>query len=187
MNNANQAAAQLQSFYTILDALIDDVTQNPIGRSISQDFINQILPYHRAAIDIAASLLEYTDYMPARDIAMQIISQQTDLITALQRIEEECAEQRSSRLQTQQYQQEVWMLLANILLEMVDAPTGQRIECNFINQMLPQQRGAVRLAQAALNRAICQPLVPLLQSAITAQQNTIRQLETLAAVSDCAE
>lgn len=183
----NPTEAQMLQFYAILDTLIDETTAPLPTNSITGDFIAAMLPYYRAAIDIAATLPEHSSHQPSRDIALDIISRQTRLIEALQQLPPECAAQPNTRTQSEQFRRTFLSELQTTLQELADVPFSRRTECNFIRQMLIYQRGATRLSQTALQRAICQQLTGILLAAAVDQQSTIRQLQTLSSVLKCAE
>ena len=64
-------------FYEILDEMIDGMTKAELTDSISHNFIVQMIPHHRAAIEMSHNILNYTTNIPLQDIALQIISEQT--------------------------------------------------------------------------------------------------------------
>ena len=47
-------------FYEILNQMIADMTNASLSCSLSSDFINQMIPHHRAAIHMSRNLLMYT-------------------------------------------------------------------------------------------------------------------------------
>ena len=64
-------------FYEILNQMIADMTNASLSCSLSSDFINQMIPHHRAAIHMSRNLLMYTTNIPLQNIAQNIIKEQT--------------------------------------------------------------------------------------------------------------
>ena len=63
----------LNRFYSILDRMIQDMTNARLGNSISVNFMTQMIPHHRAAIEMSQNLLQYTTNIPLQNIALQIV------------------------------------------------------------------------------------------------------------------
>ena len=59
----------LSCYYEILDCMIDKMTKAKTGCSISQNFINQMIPHHEAAIKMAENLLRYTTCIPLQNMS----------------------------------------------------------------------------------------------------------------------
>ena len=70
----------LMCFYEILNQMIADMTNASLSYSLSSDFINQMIPHHRAAIHMSRNLLMYTTNIPLQNIAQNIIKEQTQSI-----------------------------------------------------------------------------------------------------------
>ena len=51
-------------FYEILDKMIQGMTGAELTNSISHNFIVQMIPHHRAAIEMSKNLLLYTNFVP---------------------------------------------------------------------------------------------------------------------------
>ena len=70
MNTTESGAAEyLRRYREILDTMIDEMTNAQLGCSISQNFIMQMIPHHRAAIEMSRNLLEHSRFRPVRCIA----------------------------------------------------------------------------------------------------------------------
>ena len=59
-------------FYETLNQMIADMTNASLSCSLSSDFINQMIPHHRAAIHMSRNLLMYTTNIPLQNIAQNI-------------------------------------------------------------------------------------------------------------------
>ena len=73
MNTTESGAAEyLRRYREILDTMIDEMSNAQLGCSISQNFIMQMIPHHRAAIEMSRNLLEHSRFRPVRCIAENI-------------------------------------------------------------------------------------------------------------------
>lgn len=93
MNTTESGAAEyLRRYREILDTMIDEMTNAQLGCSISQNFIMQMIPHHRAAIEMSRNLLEHSRFRPVRCIAENIITSQTKSIENMQSALECCSQ-----------------------------------------------------------------------------------------------
>lgn len=74
---ANITKEYLDTFYCILDKMIQGMTEAELSDSISYNFIVQMIPHHRAAIEMSHNILNYTTNLSVQKIATNIISEQT--------------------------------------------------------------------------------------------------------------
>ncbi|WP_340004021.1 DUF305 domain-containing protein [Paenibacillus sp. FSL K6-0276] len=74
---SNVTQAYLNAYYTILKTMIRRMTSVPLSCSISDTFIQQMIPHHRAAIEMSRNILKYTTNLELQSIATNIISAQT--------------------------------------------------------------------------------------------------------------
>ena len=64
-------------FEDILEEMIADMTEAKLTGSLSHNFIVQMIPHHRAAIEMSRNVLQYTTCIPVQNIAQTIIREQT--------------------------------------------------------------------------------------------------------------
>ena len=79
-----QARQYLTQFYEILDKMICGMTGAELTDSISHNFIVQMIPHHRAAIEMSRNVLPLTGNCPLRRIAERIITEQTKSIADME-------------------------------------------------------------------------------------------------------
>ena len=70
---SNVARRYLDTFSVILDTMIRCMAEVKITDSISCNFIKQMIPHHRAAIDMSLNILRYTTDIEVQNIALNII------------------------------------------------------------------------------------------------------------------
>lgn len=78
-------------FYKILDEMIKGMTNAELTNSLSHNFIVQMIPHHRAAIEMSENLLQFTTFVPLQRIAQNIILEQTKSIENMQKALPHCA------------------------------------------------------------------------------------------------
>lgn len=165
--------------------MIYDMTNAPLTNSISHNFIVQMIPHHRAAIEMSRNLLQYTTFLPLQDIAEQIIEEQTQSIADMRRIERICSEQVNSDFQLRCYQQQMNRIKQIMFSAMGSACSANNINGNFMREMIPHHCGAVEMSTLTLENNICPQLHPILNSIITSQRRGIQQMNRLLRDTNC--
>ncbi|MCI8388685.1 MAG: DUF305 domain-containing protein [Clostridiales bacterium] len=182
-NNARRldrsAVKYLSRYYLILEDMIEGMTTAKLNDSISHNFIVQMIPHHRAAIEMSENLLKYSDFEPLRSIASGIIDEQTKSIADMERIIRRCTAMTNDELEIKQYQRRVNEIIRLMFSEMENAPQSNNINTDFMLEMIPHHRGAIRMSENALKYRICPDLKPILQAIISSQAKGIREMEGL--------
>lgn len=166
-------------FYEILDNMIEEMTSEKLTNSISHNFIVQMIPHHRAAIKMSQNILQYTTSLPLQKIAKNIISEQTRGIEAMQEILEVCGEQFNSKQDICLYQNGLNQITRTMYSQMRNACSTNRIDANFMREMIPHHQGAIRMSKNALHFSICPQLIPILNTIITSQEKGVREMMRL--------
>lgn len=183
MNNSSQLSNvtkdYLCTYYNILDEMIQGMTEAPLTDSISQNFIVQMIPHHRAAVEMSQNILKYTTNIPLQNIAAGIIIEQTKSIANMQEIQHFCARLGNCERDLQLYQRRTSQILQTMFDRMENARTTNNINANFICEMIPHHMGAVEMSKNTMQYDICQDLKPILDAIITSQERGIRQMQQL--------
>lgn len=166
-------------FYDILKDMIEGMTSARLTGSISHNFIVQMLPHHLAAIEMSKNVLEYTEIPELRKIALSIIDSQTKSIKDMLKVLPVCSTMYNLTNDVNLYQRRVNHIMSVMFSEMNNAYTDNNISADFIREMIPHHRGAVRMSENALSFSICHELVPILNSIITLQEQGIEEMEEL--------
>ncbi len=77
------------------------------------------------------------------------------------------------------YQRTVDEIMKIMFTDMKNACADNNISADFMREMIPHHRGAVRLSENALKYDICPELKPILQAIIKSQKRGIVQMEHL--------
>ncbi|MCM1102501.1 MAG: DUF305 domain-containing protein [Clostridium sp.] len=171
--------AYLRNYRRILERMIEGMTQARLGDSISANFIVQMIPHHRAAIEMSENLLANSCFTPLVQIAQNIICTQEQSIAQMERILRGCSRKTNCSDAVCRYQDQMDCILQTMFDEMKNARAGNNINMDFMREMIPHHEGAVRMAQTTLKYDICEALVPILQAIIKEQEEGIRKMERL--------
>lgn len=176
---SNVTKAYLERFYDILDKMIAGMQGAELTESISHNFIVQMIPHHRAAIEMSESLLKYTTFIPLQDIAEGIITEQKKSIQNMLEIEAECSKMLNSPRDVKLYTNAMERIMNNMFCKMQDARVDNNINADFMRQMIPHHKGAIQMSKTALQFGICPELKPILTAIIRSQEKGVRQMTQL--------
>lgn len=169
----------LERFYCILEEMITGMTGAEQTESISYDFIVQMIPHHQAAIEMSRNLLCYTTNLPLERLAEGIIQEQTESIAQMQAALSCCSQVCNCEQEQCLYRRRSEQILETMFSQMECAEECNCINHNFIREMIPHHRGAIRMSENALRFEICPELVPILDAIIRSQCQGVREMERL--------
>lgn len=169
----------LDTYERILQDMIRQMRKVTLTDSISHNFIIRMLPHHQAAIEMSQNLLQYTTNLPLQDIALHIISEQTQSIARMRDILRTCSALGNSRQDLHNYEQLLSSILQTMFSNMQHARFTNDINCNFMWEMIPHHQGAVAMARTTLQYPICPELKSVLQNIIVSQRQGILQMQQL--------
>ena len=159
--------------------MIENMTDTQPTNSISGSFIDQMIPHHMAAIEMSENLLKYTTHIPLQNIAHNIITSQKQSIEDMLRVRPCCQELNNTQTEVCCYQHKNVEVQQIMFREMKCACRDNNINGNFIREMIPHHKGAVRMAENALDYCLCPELIPILEAIISEQKRGIRELQML--------
>jgi len=169
----------INTFQRILSKMIKSMTEAELTESISHNFIVQMIPHHRAAIEMSKNILRYTTNIQIQNIALNIISEQTESIENMRKIKCDCMELTNSEQDICSYQKNVNQIMNTMFHNMENAYTSNQINLDFIYEMIPHHKGAIEMSNNALQYNICPQLKPILYAIINSQQKGIIQMRKL--------
>ncbi len=170
----------LDAYYRILDEMKRQMTSAPRTASISEDFITQMIPHHRAAVEMCENVLRYIASGPVSDLARTIIRQQTQGIAEMEAILCPCGAICNRTQEVCRYRRRNACVLNTMFLAMAHV-SGVGVEQNFLREMIPHHEGAVQMSENALGFCICQPLRPILRNIISTQEQEVGEMQRLLA------
>lgn len=176
---SNNTKTYMERYQRILYEMTEHMSSTVLTDSISGSFIIQMIPHHRAAIEMSENLLKYTTNIPLQNIAQSIISSQTESIEDMLLAYPKCQFVLNTQQDLCTYSSKNLKILNNMFHEMGSACTTNQIDCNFIREMIPHHRGAVLMSENALHYPLCPELVPILEAIISSQIKGIQQMQQL--------
>ncbi len=176
---SNVAKEYLSRFYCILDNMIKGMKEAELTESISGNFIAQMIPHHRAAIEMSENLLKYTTCIPLQKIAQQIIMEQTKSIEDMLTVESVCLKLQNDSCDVERYESKVDDIIDTMFCAMNNAPDTNQINANFMREMIPHHEGAIEMSRNALQYCICPQLVSILEAIIMSQEQGVAQMKQL--------
>ena len=171
----------LRRYREILDNMICGMTKASMTDSISHNFIVQMIPHHLAAIEMSYNILRCSQWAPVNEIAQGIITAQMESIGNMTAVLPCCSACRNHREDNCLYNRSYREITRTMFEKMRCARSSGNLDADFMREMIPHHRGAVRMSENALRFVICQELIPILDAIITSQKEGIRRMEGLLA------
>lgn len=169
----------LTCFHNILDQMVQQMNGAKLTNSISCNYIVQMIPHHKAAIEMSCNILQYTTLIPLQEIALSIIKEQTKSIETMEAIRSRCQMFRNQQQKIELFLCHCRQITQTMFEDMRNACSTNDINADFIREMIPHHRGAIQMSRNALQFPVCQELKPVIQSILVSQQNGIREMECL--------
>ncbi len=176
---SNVTKEYLNTYHCILEDMIKGMTEAELNGSISRNFMVQMIPHHRAAVEMSHNLLRYTTNIPLQNIAEGIISEQTKSIENMLDILESCSKKINPDRDVYLYQRRVDRIMEVMFSAMENSRTNNNINGDFIREMIPHHRGAVQMGENVLQYEICPELKPIVYAIISSQRKGITEMEGL--------
>ncbi|MNO46592.1 hypothetical protein D3C76_368800 [compost metagenome] len=142
--------AYLNTYYTALHTMIRRMTRVPLLCSISDTFIQQMIPHHLAA---------------------------NKSISNVQAIQCTCRILTNTGFERAEYMKRFEKIAQTMFAAMGAATVTNGVNANFVREMIPHHEGAVRMSNHVLQFKICPELKPILYAIITTQCEGIKQIK----------
>lgn len=180
MNCLNDITREyLARYCEILDDMICGMASARLTESISHNFIVQMIPHHEAAIQMSENILRYTTLEPLQRIAQNIITMQTESIASMEAVLEDCGKRVNTRRDLRLYRIRYQNITQTMFCRMKNAEATNKIDADFMREMIPHHEGAVQMSENALRYPICPQLTPILNAIITSQKQGIEEMQQL--------
>lgn len=172
-------------FYQILDEMIQSMTTAGLTQSISHNFIVQMIPHRRAAIQMSQNILRFHPSQPVQRFAQRVIDQQTREIAQMEAALPAGSQLANPTADLRLCQRRMDLIYREMYAKMGSAPENNARAAVFLQQIIPHHQGAVRMAENALKYDVCTELVPLLRTIAVRQRQDIAQMRSLLRASRC--
>ena len=114
-------------YYQILDEMIQGITTAKLTRSLSHNFIVQMIPHHQAAVRMCRNLLQYSDDGAVRRLAQRITDQQTQGLQAMEGLLADCGQPANPQMDLRLCHRRTELILRELFSQMGSAPEGNQI------------------------------------------------------------
>ncbi|KOS71519.1 hypothetical protein AEA09_00480 [Lysinibacillus contaminans] len=183
---SNVTLVYLEEYERILQKMMHEMTCITITCSISDNFIKQMIPLHKATIEMSENVLRFTTNLDVQNLAICIIKEEKESIENLKALQNRCCFFHNSNYEVYEYMCSFKEIAEVMFYEMCSAPISNSVNVNFLCEMISHHQGAMRLALNVLRFCICQELIPILQCMIQTQCEQIElMLKLLEGLSDC--
>lgn len=179
------AEEYLQVYYNILDEMMRGMTDVCLTDSISYNFIVQMIPHHEAAIRMSRNILTYTQNGSLRDIASGIVTEQTQSIEDMRRAMSCCETYQNGQECLCSFQNGMNRIMRAMFRRMQNACATNRLNCNFMWEMIPHHQGAIEMSSLTLQYDICPELIPILEAIFVSQKKGVCQMRQLLCKLEC--
>lgn len=169
----------LACFYNILENMICGMSRAALTESVSNNFITQMIPHHKAAVDMSKNLLLFSNDIPLQEIALNIIKEQTKSMRDMENILCFCSGLCNSCEDASAFQQQMDVIMQTMFYAMKHAAPGPNVNVAFMREMIPHHEGAAEMAKTALKYRICNELKPILDAIITSQEKEAAEMKSL--------
>lgn len=182
------AKAYLCRFYEILDELIEGMTQTAPTDSLPRNYILQTIPHCRAAIDMAENFLNGSDRpnnpncpdcLAVRQFAVRVCTVQARHLEAMRRALEACPPTPAPRGELCLYRSAFRRIAEQMFDAMQSAPATSDIAADFLRELIPHRKGAIRLAENAERFGLCPALKSCVDKLTADAQTDIADAEAL--------
>lgn len=169
----------LNRYEQILGGLESGMKDAGLTDSISHNFIVQMIPHHRAAIEMSRNVLKYIHSPALRTIAQGIITEQTKSIANMEAALPGCSDLKNDPEAVSRYQARTSEIMDEMFQKMRNALKTNRIAEDFMLEMIPHHEGAIQMSENALKYPVCDRLKPILDAIITSQERGMEQMKAL--------
>ena len=143
------------------------------GGYSDENFIDQMVPHHRGAIEEAQVAIENAEHEELRNLAENIIEEQRSEIQLMKDIKEEEYGTREVPMQMSSEEMEMMGMMEDPQALADEDPFDRA----FMNNMIPHHQSAIAMAEVALEESENPEIRKLAQNIIESQQSEIEQMQ----------
>lgn len=176
---SENAKCYLERYREILQEMEQGMESPELTDSISHNFIVQMIPHHRAAIEMSQNILRYTTSLPVQRIAQNIITEQTESICRMEEALPCCAGCCNDQEALERYSRRFRQVTETMFHRMGSARGTNCLNGDFLREMIPHHQGAIAMSENARRFPICPELQPILEDIIVSQKRGVAEMRRL--------
>ena len=166
----------LSRFDEILNNMANKMLDPKLEDSVTINFIICMIPHHEAAIYMCENLLKYTQFLPLKQIAQDIIRMQTKGVAQMKEIEKTTGYIITSEIDNNSYLDSYFMITKKMIYKMENSLRTNNINLDFISEMIPHHEGAIDMCNNLLQYNIDPRLRMLAENIIREQSQGVEDL-----------
>ena len=174
----------LRTYYLVLDDMKYAISRARLTNSISENFTFHFTPLQRAASILSENILSYSSFKPIRDIAELICAEKKRCVENMRVAKRSCAARDSTPRELEEYMKRFSIISERLMEETYGAEISERINCDYVRQMIPLLEGEIRIAENALCFNICPSLVNFAREVVESNKTILYSLRKLICILD---
>ena len=159
--------------------MLSKMSSSKITGNITKDFILDMIPHHEAAVLMSKNLLKYNIDSKLALIAKNIIRVQENGIKEMRLIYQTTNIPNNTYLEVLDYIRNYNDILNEMARGMQNSLNIPNINLDFISEMIPHHKGAIKMCKNLLNFKIDERLKNLAISIINFQSQGVKELKEI--------
>lgn len=169
----------LNTYYDIVDQLEKEISGVEIGKSISELFIKQIVPFFNASVKMNDNILKYTTNVDVENFAKNTSEEHQQNADSLLNMLESCAcacnSERDIKLYTRKFEEP----FNSTLHKLNSSPATNNLDAIYITSKINLLDGIVMMTKNVMVYGICQELKDFIPEMIESLNLNISTLKSL--------
>lgn len=182
---SNVSKEYLSGYYDILDRMTERMNGAELRNSISYNFVAQMLPHCNAGIEMSKNILRFTTFLPLQYIADEIICDNRRVVENMKNAAPKCLEFANSNADITVYQHRTAKIIKCMTQRMERTYAGNRININYLKEMIPHGKGAVNISKNALEYDLYPGLKCMIEEMVVRQEKSITRMEHMLRTVGC--
>ena len=170
----------LKNYESTLSVMKKEMEAAPKTGDPTLDFLYEMIPHHEAAVSMAENLLSYGENLEVKKLAMTIMRDQIEGIQKMKTL----LDQIKNNPQVDKAKETAYLKIYNEdykqMMEKMSKvePTGS-VDKDFLEEMIPHDEGAVKMATNILNYTTNEDLRGIATHIISGQQRQLEEMKQL--------
>ncbi len=172
-------SAYIGAYCDICRNMENNMTEITLTDSISQNFINQMIPHHQGGLQMCENILKYSDCQSVRCLAGIMITEQKQGIADMQKIYDSSANFVNTDADNEYCQLCFNEISQNMFYCMRNAKTVDSVNADFLYEMIQHHAGAVRMSMNVMRYPIAPALRSICCNIIRTQNRQIEKMRSM--------
>lgn len=172
--------AYLERYQSVVQTMKTAMENAPKTGDTALDYLNQMIPHHEAAVQMAQNVLQYGSNQKVKQMAEKTIKDQTDEIAEMRNLIDEIKKKlKIDKAQEAAYMSDFMIFYDAMVTAMEDIkPTGN-VDKDFLQEMMPHHDGAINMSLNILRYTNNLEVKQMAENIIKKQSTEIREMDKL--------